>query len=782
MDVFDLVAKIRLDSSEYEQGVGKAKGTFSTLASGVKTGLATVTKIGAAAVSAGVAGVAALTKMGIDGYKQYEQLAGGAELLWGDAYDFIADKASGAYATVQMSQNDYLQQVNGFSTGLKTSLGGNVQAAAELADRIITAEADIVAATGNTQENVQNAFNGIMKSNFSMLDNLQLGITPTKEGFQEVIDKVNEWNTANGEATNYQISNLADCQSALLDYIEMQGLSGYAAMEASKTIEGSISMMKAAWSNLVVGMADENADMETLINNFVESTATAAQNLLPRIEQTLKGIGQLITALAPVIAEALPVLIEAVLPSLLSAGVSLVVAIVNGIITALPGIYTALLEGVQIILVEVFGVSEEKAGEFADGINSFFVSIKDGFVWLVETAQTEGTLLNQVWEGLKTAFEFVKDALIFAFDAVKNAFTWCAEQINTDGTWLNETWVGIKDAVQALFDFISAAFDAISAAFTWCVEQINTDGTYLNMLWENLKAVATAVWDQIKNMITTVTDAIKSIFKVFTSVLKGDWSAAWNEIKNLAQIYWDYIKNVFSIATNLLKNLVGNAWNHIKSVTSSVWDGIKSAISSVWDGIKSAVSSAINGVKSTVSDVWNGIKSTTVTVWNAIKSAITTPINKAWELVSGVIEKLKSAFDFEWSLPDLKLPHISVSGGKAPYGIGGKGSLPSFNIEWYKKAYDNAMILSSPTIFGYSNGKFLGGGDGNGNEVVAGESYLMGLISNAVESKNERIVVLLSALLEATVDGNGEMVRALMADRTFAVGEREFARLVRTYA
>ena len=202
----------------------------------------------------------------------------------------------------------------------------------------------------------------------------------------------------------------------------------------------------------------------------------------------------------------------------------------------------------------------------------------------------------------------------------------------------------------------------------------------------------------------------------------------------------------------------------------------------MWSGIKSGISNAINGVKSTVSSVWDGIKSTTVTVWNAIKSAITTPINKAWELVSGVINKLKNAFDFKWELPKLKLPHISVSGGKAPYGIGGKGSLPSFDIKWYKKAYDNAMILSNPTIFGYSNGKFLGGGDGNGNEIVAGESYLMGLIGRAVDSKNEKIVSLLSALLEATVDGNTEMARALMADRTFAVGEREFARLVRTYA
>ena len=99
---------------------------------------------------------------------------GGAELLFGDAYDFIAGRAANAYAHVQMSQNEYLQQVNGFATGLKTALGGNEQAAAELAARIIEAEADVVAATGNSQEAVQNAFNGIMKSNFTMLDNLDI--------------------------------------------------------------------------------------------------------------------------------------------------------------------------------------------------------------------------------------------------------------------------------------------------------------------------------------------------------------------------------------------------------------------------------------------------------------------------------------------------------------------------------------------------------------------------------------------------------------------------------
>lgn len=640
MDVFDLVAKIRLDSSEYESGVGEAKSTFSNLASGVKTGLSTVAKVGGAAIAAGAAGVAALTKMGIEGYKSYEQLAGGAELLWGDAYSFIADKASQSYKTVQMSQNDYLTQVNGFAVGLKTALGGNEQAAAELADRIITAEADIVAATGATQENVQNAFNGIMKNNFSMVDNLGLGITATKEGFQTMIDSVNAYNTAHGESTKYQIDNIADCQAALLDYVEMQGMSGYAAAEAAGTLEGSLAMMKGAWENLVVGMADSNADMELLINNFVESTATAAKNLLPRIEQTLIGIGDLITALSPVISEALPKLVQAVLPSLLSAGVSLVTAIVKGVVSALPALYDALLDAVQIILVEVFGVSEKNAKKFADSVNSFFVKIKDGFKNMVSSAKTEGTFLNKVWSGL-------------------------------------------KDTGKALVDFCVALWKVLSAAFESCVKEIKTEGTTLN-----------AVWKTIQTTITTAIDVIKGVIKVFTAVLKGDWSAAWNACK-------DIVKSVFDGALNIVKNAV---------------------------------------------------------------------------------TALKNALKFKWELPKLKLPHISVSGGVAPYGIGGKGSLPHFSIEWYKKAYNNAMVLSNPTIFGYSDGKLLGGGDGNGNEIVAGESYLMNMIGQAVSAQNERVVSVLVAILDAITGGNEEMVRAILSGQKFVVGEREFARLVKTYA
>lgn len=283
MNLFELFVKIGVDD--------KASKKMDEISQKMGNGLKK-------AASVGITAIASLGSVAIKTFADFEQLAGGAELMFGDAFETVMENAKNAYKTVQMSQNEYLQQVNGFATGLKTALGGNEQAAADLAHRIVQAEADIVAATGNTAENVQNAFNGIMKSNFTMLDNLQIGITPTKEGFQEVIDKVNEWNEANGRATEYQMGNLADMQSALVDYIEMVGMSGYAQNEAAGTILGSFASMKAAASDFATALIDENGDVDGSFNKLKETAFTFFDNLKPRIMAFLEAISPVATTVA----------------------------------------------------------------------------------------------------------------------------------------------------------------------------------------------------------------------------------------------------------------------------------------------------------------------------------------------------------------------------------------------------------------------------------------------------------------------------------------------------
>ena len=300
MDVFNLFAKLSLDTEEYDDGLDNAGKNANIFADVLKANL--VTKgIGVAIDALKELGRVAVDvfKDSISAYAEYEQLAGGSQLVFGDAYDYISQKAKDAFKNVQMSQNEYLQQVNGLAVGLKNALGGDAQAAAELADRIVTAEADVVAAMGITQEAAQNAFNGIMKGNFTMVDNLGLGITATREGVQSMIDKVNEWNTAQGESTQYTIDNVADIQNALIDYIEMQGLAGYASKEGADTLSGSVATMKAAWNNLVAGIADGNADIDQLMDDLVEAAENAWAKIEPVAQTALDHMIELLFKAVP---------------------------------------------------------------------------------------------------------------------------------------------------------------------------------------------------------------------------------------------------------------------------------------------------------------------------------------------------------------------------------------------------------------------------------------------------------------------------------------------------
>ena len=455
--------------------------------------LKTAGKIGAAAIGAAATGIGALTKSAIEGYAEYEQLAGGAQLMFGEAYDFIAEKASGAFKTVQMSQSEYLQQANGFAVGLKTALGGNEQAAAELADKILTAEADIVAATGNSQEAVQNAFNGIMKSNYTMLDNLQIGITPTKEGMQEVIDKVNEWNAANGKASEYTIDNLADVQSALVDYIEMQGLSGYAANEASETISGSIAGLQASYKNLVTGFGDSNADMEKLFGDLVSSAETVLGNLLPVAEQALGGIADAVGRLAPVIAEKLPGLLEQVLPPLLSAALDLTIALGDALVANLPIIIDA---AIQLITALCDRLSNP------DTIQKLLIA-----AWEIIKALGEG--LMKAVPALLTAAANVLSAL---FSALGRALQPALEKGREILIKIGE---GFSNAAKAVVSWGRDVVDKIVSGIRGAIQSVvNIGRNIVEGIWNGISGALTWIKNKITGWVGNVMSFIKGLFGI----------------------------------------------------------------------------------------------------------------------------------------------------------------------------------------------------------------------------------------------------------------------------
>ena len=418
MNLFELFVKIGVDD--------QASGKISKITKKIGNGLGKASKIGATAVVT-LGTVAAKT------FADFEQLVGGTELMFGDAFETVMNNAKNAYKTVQMSQNEYLSQVNGFATGLKTALGGNEQAAADLAHRIVQAEADIVAATGNTQENVQNAFNGIMKSNFTMLDNLQIGITPTKEGFQEVIDKVNEWNEANGRATEYQMGNLADMQSALVDYIEMVGMSGYAQEEASGTILGSFASMKAAASDFMTAMVDDNADVGESFEILKETALTFFNNVEPKVWQFLSAISPISTVVAGTTAAFIAFKTAAAISGLLTTltrswkayaianqGATVAQWLLNAAMSANPIVLiVTLIAGLVAAMVTLWKTNEKLRNKLISAWNAvkgtasaIWNGIGDGFLGLVESAKTWGKdLIDNFIGGIKAKWDALKNTV-----------------------------------------------------------------------------------------------------------------------------------------------------------------------------------------------------------------------------------------------------------------------------------------------------------------------------------------------------------------------------------
>lgn len=374
MNVGEIVYKILGDDANFKKVMGNV-GKLAT-----KT-MSVIAEAALAASAAAATAVGALAKEAIASFGDYEQLAGGAKLMFGEAYDFIAEKAKTAYKDIQMSQNDYLEQVNGFAIGLKTAMGGDEIGAAKLADRIVTAEADIVAATGNTAENVQNAFNGIMKNNYTMLDNLQIGITPTKEGFAELIDKVNAYKEAQGDATRYTIDNLADCQNALVDYIEMQGLAGYAQAEGADTLQGSMASMTAAWQNMLTGMADPTQDFDRLVSDLIDSVLNVSDNLMPRIMAVLPQMATGITELTENLLPLIPDTLEQMLPSVIEGANSLIAALLDTLSsiadTAIPIVTENADEIINTLLSGLISAIPNLASSAADLCTALITAILD---------------------------------------------------------------------------------------------------------------------------------------------------------------------------------------------------------------------------------------------------------------------------------------------------------------------------------------------------------------------------------------------------------------------
>lgn len=329
--------------------------------------------------------LAGLVTAGIKSYAELEKAQKGSQRLFGDSFDTVQENASKAYKTMGISASKYYDQVNTYAVGLKNALNGDSKAAAQLSNDILVAQADIVAATGADAEAVSNAFAAVMRGNYTMIDNLRLGVKGSKEGMQEVIDKVNDWRKANGNTTKLVMGNYADMQQALVDYVKMQGIAGSAEKQMSSTITGSISQMKAAFDNFLNGSGSPEALAETITTvlknisvaitklapNILKGVVSLVKTLLPQVIKMLfnllpdliKSINELIDELYRMVTQNTSSLQNAVttiinmlvsflttnLPKILEIGIQVIVALAKGITESLPTIIPEIIDCVLLI-------------------------------------------------------------------------------------------------------------------------------------------------------------------------------------------------------------------------------------------------------------------------------------------------------------------------------------------------------------------------------------------------------------------------------------------------
>lgn len=477
MDVFDLFAKITLDSSEYEKGLKDAKssaggltGLFgkigsaaSTVGKGIFNVATNVAKVSVAATTAGATAISALTGLAINSYADYEQLVGGVETLYKTSADKVQQYAADAYKTAGLSANEYMNTATTFAAALVSSLGGDTEQAAELANTAIGDMSDNANKMGTDMESIQNAYNGFSKQNYTMLDNLKLGYGGTKQEMQRLLDDANKLNAAQGNYTKYSIDSYADVVSAIHDVQNAMGITGTTSKEASTTIQGSVNATKSAWSNLVTGIADDNANFGQLISNFVDSATTAASNIIPRIEVALNGAAKLIESLVPPIMAELPSLIETVLPQLAQSAVNIVQTLVAGISANAAQLIDSAIQIITVLGNGIYQMLPTVAQSALQIVLTLISKLNENLPQMLDTA---GQMLIAFVEGVS---EHLPDIMLAAASIVETLLTYFIEHLPDI----------VEGAMQMGNAVIDGIIDGISAAWDGLV-------SWFNGLWDSL--------------------------------------------------------------------------------------------------------------------------------------------------------------------------------------------------------------------------------------------------------------------------------------------------------
>lgn len=838
MDIFSLVGKITINYADAVNNIEKvsksAKDTAETLEdvdkkadgagdsvedagqaaknadSGFTTWKATLANLASTAITKVISGctqlaekMADVTKSAVGHYAEYEQLVGGVETLFKDSSGKLIGYAKKAYKTAGMSSNQYMNTATSFAASLIQGLGGDTAKAVELTNLAITDMSDNANKMGTDIGSIQDAYQGFAKQNYTMLDNLKLGYGGTQS---EMIRLINDSGVLGEKIESLDNVTFDQMIEAIHKIQDNLGITGTTALEAGTTILGSWSSVQALFENIltkvgsklaptVMGFLQQLSDwMETIDwDAFATSVGDALQRVFDWIqkidfttffEKGMDGVTEFIEDLGDFATKVIEVIgnIQSFIDILITLS-----PIILGVVTTLGSLALASKIG-EII----DSVKTAMTGLFAAMSANPIVAVIAIIAGLVVALVTLWNTNDGFREAVTNAWEKIKEVFGTVIDAIKGFFSGLVEKVQT-------AWESVKEAVTNVFtaiaDTVSAVWETIKNVITVGIMLIGSiiDAAFQiitlpwRFIWENCKEYIISAWNYIKDTVSSALNIISSVISDAWNTVSSFLTYILSNIKNKFVSDWNAIKSVVSNVLLMISLTVTSVMNSIWSVVSSILNVIKSVFSSAWNGIKSVVSSAVNNINSVVSSGLNGAKSTVTGVLNSIRSAFSSVWDGCKNIVGNAIGYIKSLMNFSWSLPHLKLPHISISGSfslKPP-------SVPHFGIEWYKKAMDDGMIMNQPTIFGYNakSNQFLAGGEA-GSETVVGTHNLMDMIQEAVNNagSGNGDSEATRALLEAIFNWmrNGGLYKLLIDVLTngveFEFDNREIARLVKKYA
>ena len=753
LEIFRLMGSVFVDTDKASKSLQKvdkdAEGFGKKLLGGIGTAAKWAVGVAAAAGTVGLA----IGKAAVESYAEYEQLVGGVETLFGKSADTVLKYAQNAYKTAGMTANQYMETTTSFAASLLSSLKGDTEAAAKYADMAITDMSDNANKMGTSMESIQNAYQGFAKQNYSMLDNLKLGYGGTKTEMQRLLKDADKINREQGKITKYSLNNLSDVYEAIHVIQNEMGITGTTAKEATETISGQVNMLKARFENFK--------------NTLGESLAPVVKNVLGKLIDNLPVVESLVSSLATGAVKA----VEFVMPYVMGAlelvekWFSKVPEIVQKVQEHLEEVGTYIGEKFQPVL-ELARDWFEKLKSSAGSFPAKLKALKDK---AVEVRDYIAGKFQPTLDNLKAMFDAVKDKVQPFIDKLTD-YVKSGEAAEDATQLLKDAGHLLKEAFDLVADGCAWVTEKVIEFSDWCVENQGTIETIAIVIgsfaaaW-GLVNGALALWNGLCTVGATVTGALASAGTVLSGVIAFLTApitlviAAIGAVIAIGVLLWKNWDTIKEKCAELGKYL-SDKFNEIKSAVVSKVTSLKESAVNKFNEMKAAVSEAVSNAKQAAVDkfteMYNTAKEKVTNVYNtvkekfdAVKSAITDAIEGAKNVVKNIIDQIVGFFNIDLKL-NIKIPKVTMDGGEAPWGIGGKGRLPSFYVKWNKKGYDKALMMDDPTIFGYdpNSGNLLGGGDGNGNEIVVGENHLLKMIGNVVASNSTQQDDMVVALLE----------------------------------